>query len=106
MLVVIPGSIAALSSAFLLYLTHFVPLDPWAQKALGIALLLGLAFVNARGAKLGAGVQNVFTILKVAGHRQPPGGGPASPAAAMPRTSPPRPRPSLARASSRPSGWP
>ena len=67
MLVVIPGSLAALSSAFLLYLKHFVPLAPWIEKALGIGLLLGLAFVNTRGAKQGAGVQNLFTVLKVAG---------------------------------------
>ena len=67
MLVVIPGSIAALTSAFLLYLKYFVPLAIVTEKAIGIALLLGLAFINARGAKLGAGVQNLFTLLKVAG---------------------------------------
>lgn len=66
-LVVIPGSVAALTTAFLLYLQHFVPLPPGIERALGIALLLGLGFVNARGARLGAGVQNVFTVLKVAG---------------------------------------
>ena len=33
----------------------------------GISVLVGLAFVNARGAKQGAGVQNLFTVLKVAG---------------------------------------
>jgi APA family basic amino acid/polyamine antiporter len=67
MLVVIPGSLAALTSAFLLYLKHFVPLGIGAEKTLGIALLLGLALVNARGVKLGARVQNVFTLLKVGG---------------------------------------
>lgn len=67
MLVVIPGSIAALTSAFLLYLKYFVPMAFAVEKALGIALLLALAFINARGAKQGAGVQNLFTLLKVAG---------------------------------------
>ena len=67
MLVVIPGSLAALSSAFLLYLGHFITLGPVAAKTLGIALLLGLAFVNARGVKEGARVQNLFTVLKVGG---------------------------------------
>ena len=67
MLVVIPGSLAALSSAFLLYLEQFVPLTLWEEKSLGIAVLLGLGFVNARGVKQGAGVQNLFTVLKVAG---------------------------------------
>lgn len=66
-LVVIPGSLAALSSAFSLYLAQFVPLTFWAGKAIGIAVLLGLGFINARGVKQGAGVQNLFTVLKVAG---------------------------------------
>ena len=66
-LVVIPGSLAALASAFLLYLGHFVALTPFAAKGLGIALLLALAFVNARGVKEGARVQNLFTVLKVGG---------------------------------------
>ena len=67
MLVVIPGTVAALTSAFLLYLGYFIPLSLAAQKAFGIALLLGLAFINTRGAKQGATVQNLFTFLKVAG---------------------------------------
>src|SRR4029450_8752848 len=66
-LVVIPGSMAALTTAFLLYLKLFLPMTFWVEKAVGIVILLGLAFVNARGAKLGAGVQNLFTILKVSG---------------------------------------
>jgi APA family basic amino acid/polyamine antiporter len=67
MLVVIPGSLAALTAAFLIYLKHFVPLTLGLEKALGIGLLLGLGFINARGTRLGAGVQNLFTLLKVAG---------------------------------------
>jgi len=67
MLVVIPGNMAALTSAFLLYLKLFLPMAFWVEKILGIGVLLGLAFINARGAKLGAGVQNVFTVLKVTG---------------------------------------
>ena len=67
MLVVIPGSMAALTSAFLLYLKLFVPMTLWVEKSVGIAILLGLAFVNARGVRQGARVQNVFTVLKVAG---------------------------------------
>jgi APA family basic amino acid/polyamine antiporter len=67
MLVAIPSSVAALTSAFLLYLQLFVPLEPWTAKALGILILVGLGWVNTRGAKQGAGVQNLFTILKVSG---------------------------------------
>jgi APA family basic amino acid/polyamine antiporter len=67
MLVVIPGALAALTVAFFMYLRQFVAIPVWPEKTLGIGLLLGLALINTRGAKRGAGVQNVFTILKVAG---------------------------------------
>jgi basic amino acid/polyamine antiporter, APA family len=67
MLVAIPSSIAALTTAFLLYAELFVPMPLWMEKAVGIGVLLGLAFVNVRGAKQGAAVQNLFTVLKVAG---------------------------------------
>ncbi len=67
MLVVIPGSIAALCSAFLLYLKLFVPMPWWTEKLVGILLLVGLAIVNVRGVKQGAGVQSLFTLLKVSG---------------------------------------
>jgi APA family basic amino acid/polyamine antiporter len=63
-LVVIPGSMAALTTAFLLYLGHFLPLPAAAAKALGIAVLFTLAYVNSRGARWGANVQNGFTLLK------------------------------------------
>src|ERR1700752_4019082 len=67
MLVVIPGSLAGLSTAFVLYLRQFVAVGAWAVRGVEVAVLLGLALVNVRGAKQGAGVQNAFTVLKVAG---------------------------------------
>jgi basic amino acid/polyamine antiporter, APA family len=67
MLVVIPGTIAALTSAFLLYFQHFVQMPPWTERSVGIAILLSLGFVNARGVQWGARVQSLFTVLKVAG---------------------------------------
>jgi APA family basic amino acid/polyamine antiporter len=67
MLVVIPSSLAALSTAFLLYLQLFIPMGVGIEKVVGIAVLLGLAFVNVRGVRQGASVQNLFTVLKVAG---------------------------------------
>jgi basic amino acid/polyamine antiporter, APA family len=67
MLVAIPASIAALTSAFLLYLKLFLPMTLGVEKGVGIGILIGLAFINARGAKQGAGVQNLFTVLKVGG---------------------------------------
>ena len=67
MLVVIPGSMAALTSAFLLYLQLFFPMSLVVEKTVGIGVLLGLAFINTRGVRQGAGVQNLFAFLKVAG---------------------------------------
>ncbi len=67
MLVVIPGSVAALNAAFLRYLTHFVPMPVAVEKTVGITLLLLLALVNARGVKGGSRVQSFFTLLKLAG---------------------------------------
>ena len=43
MLVVIPGSMAALTTAFLLYFKLFVSLAWWSEKAIGIGLLMALA---------------------------------------------------------------
>jgi APA family basic amino acid/polyamine antiporter len=67
MLVGIPSSVAALVTAFLLYLQLFIPMGIVVEKALGIGLLLGLAWINVRGVRQGAGVQNLFTLLKVSG---------------------------------------
>ena len=67
MLVAIPASIAALTTAFLLYVKLFVPMSVWMEKSVGIGLLITLAVINVRGAKQGAAVQNLFTLLKVAG---------------------------------------
>ena len=67
MLVAMPASIAALTTAFLLYVGQFVTMSVWVEKSVGVAVLVALAYVNARGAKLGAGVQNLFTVLKVGG---------------------------------------
>jgi len=64
MLVVIPGSVAALTTAFLLYLGHFLPMSVVSAKLIGIAVLVTLGYVNARGVRWGANVQNLFTFLK------------------------------------------
>jgi APA family basic amino acid/polyamine antiporter len=67
MLVVMPGAVAALTSTFLLYLSFFVPMSSQVQKASGVVMLILLGWVNARGIRWGARVQNLFTFLKVAG---------------------------------------
>ena len=66
-LVIIPGAIAALTTAFLLYLKYFLPMSLVTEKALGIGILVLLAWINVRGVRWGAAVQNLFTFLKVAG---------------------------------------
>lgn len=66
-LVAMAAPIAALNSAFLLYLQYFFPLALWQEKLIGIALILLLAWVNCLGVEWGARVQNLFTFLKVAG---------------------------------------
>lgn len=73
------GTIAAVAVAFAKFLGEFVPAvsaSNWivrigpvglnTQMAVAIALLVMLTWVNTRGLKAGARVQNVFTIAKVA----------------------------------------
>jgi APA family basic amino acid/polyamine antiporter len=72
------GTIAAVAVAFAKFLGHFVPavaatnvlvaagpLKVNTQMAVAIGVILLLTWVNTRGVKTGAVVQNVFTIAKV-----------------------------------------
>lgn len=72
------GTIAAVAVAFAKFLGVFVPsvsAENWlfkvgpvglnTQMIVAIALLIGLTWVNTRGVRTGARVQNVFTIAKV-----------------------------------------
>ena len=61
------AAIAWLGVSFGLYLSHFVPLSPAAHKLIGLAVIAALAAVNYRGVILGASVQKLFTLAKVAG---------------------------------------
>jgi len=61
------GGLASLAVGFSLYLSYFVALPPAASKLFPVALLLGLAWINYRGVRAGAAVQNAFTLLKLAG---------------------------------------
>ncbi len=67
LLVVITAPVAALTAAFLLYLQYFVPMAPWFEKTVGICIILLLGVINCLGVVWGARVQNLFTVLKVAG---------------------------------------
>lgn len=64
-LIINPASVAAIAVGFATYVGFFVPLDGAALKAVAIGSILALTAVNCLGLKLGARVQNVFTLLKV-----------------------------------------
>ncbi len=66
-LVVQTGSLATLAVGFSIYFGHFVPLPPVLSKLPALVAIALLTWVNCRGVRLGAAVQKVFTVLKVAG---------------------------------------
>jgi len=66
-LVVAGAAIAWLAVSFSITLGYFVRLGPVASKILSLALIAVLAWVNYRGVKPGARVQNFFTALKLLG---------------------------------------
>ncbi|MCC7173690.1 MAG: amino acid permease [Bryobacterales bacterium] len=79
-LVIQSGTIAAVAVAFAKYTGEFLPaiasdryllrLGPAGvstQQALAMLVLILLTWVNTRGVKTGAGVQNLFTAVKIAG---------------------------------------
>jgi len=61
------GTVATLAVAFGLYLSRLMPLTEGEQKAVGVASILVLTWVNCLGLREGKLVQNVFTVAKVAG---------------------------------------
>ncbi len=66
-LVIQSGGIATLAAAFSIYLSYFVKLNGIEAKLASLALIAVLTAVNYRGVRLGAGVQRVFTFLKLVG---------------------------------------
>ena len=66
-LVMQSGAIATVCAGFSIYLSYFVKLSPLEGKLASVALIAVLTAVNYRGVRLGAGVQRVFTFLKLAG---------------------------------------
>jgi APA family basic amino acid/polyamine antiporter len=61
------GATAAVAVGFSIYLSHFVSMPPVLSRTVAAALILALTLVNYRGVRLGATVQNIFTILKLLG---------------------------------------
>ncbi len=66
-LVIQTGAIATLAAGFSIYLAYFIPIGPVGSKLASVLLIALLTLVNYRGVRLGAGVQRLFTFLKVAG---------------------------------------
>ncbi|HEY7855670.1 MAG TPA: amino acid permease [Terriglobales bacterium] len=61
------GQVAWLAVVFSLYVGYFTPLGNWESRALSLAVLALFTWINIRGVRLGALVQNSLTLAKVAG---------------------------------------
>jgi basic amino acid/polyamine antiporter, APA family len=64
--VINPAAIAAIAVAFATYLGQFVSLGAGGVRGVAVASIVVLTVVNCFGVKLGAWIQNVLTILKLA----------------------------------------
>lgn len=65
--VVLSASIAWLGISFANYLGYFVPLSPLAAKAIALALIAAVSYINYRGVTAGAVTQKLFTTMKLLG---------------------------------------
>ncbi|MBM3263364.1 MAG: amino acid permease [candidate division Zixibacteria bacterium] len=69
LLVVRPGDMAAIASAFATYAGYFIvqalPYPEWARRGLGIFTLLLIAYFNYRGIRIAGLIQNLSTFFKV-----------------------------------------
>jgi amino acid transporter len=60
------ASVAAIAVGFASYVGFFVPLGPLGSKGVALASIAALTALNCRGVRLGATIQNVLTIAKLA----------------------------------------
>jgi APA family basic amino acid/polyamine antiporter len=65
--VVLSASLGWLGITFANYLGYFIPLSPLAAKAVGVALIGVVTYINYRGVTAGAVTQKFFTVMKLAG---------------------------------------
>ena len=65
-LIINPASVAAIAVGFATYVGFFVPLGSVALKVVAVGSIAALTAINCLGVKLGARVQNVLTLLKIA----------------------------------------
>lgn len=63
--VICSGAVATLAVAFTSYLREFVELGDAASKAVAVAVIAVIAFINVRGTRTSASVQNWTTAAKV-----------------------------------------
>ena len=61
------AQVAWLAVVFSIYISYWLPLAPLVAKLLSLAVLALFTLVNYRGVRLGAIVQNSFTLAKVVG---------------------------------------
>jgi len=67
-LVIDSGAIATLTVAFSSkYLPHFFAISPAAQKIISVAFIAFLMTINYLGVRAGANLQNLLTVIKLAG---------------------------------------
>lgn len=66
LLVINTGALAALSLAFVNYLTFFIPISEPVKLGIAVATILGLTAINTRDVGISQLLSNVFTGLKLA----------------------------------------
>jgi APA family basic amino acid/polyamine antiporter len=59
------ASIAVVAVTFATYMGYFFPMESFAIKSVAVASIVFLTIINCFGIKLGAVVQNVFTLSKI-----------------------------------------
>lgn len=64
-LLINPSGWAAIAMVFAEYLGKFLPMTDFSRRAVAVSLIVLLASANYRSVLLGAGIQNVFTFVKV-----------------------------------------
>jgi APA family basic amino acid/polyamine antiporter len=65
--VVLSASLGWIGITFANYLSYFRPMGPVAQKAVAVALIGVVTFINYRGVQAGAMTQKFFTAMKLTG---------------------------------------
>ena len=66
-LVVLSASLGWIGITFANYLAYFIPLSQWEQKAVALALIAAVTYINYRGVHAGAVTQKFFTAMKLLG---------------------------------------